>query len=244
MKTRMRNKKVVGGTVGLAALVAAIVTVIAATGASGSSSAPPASTATVPVAESSPIYIGEPGSGVDHFGSLQPATSAAVEALPETVAHALAGLREHASVNPAQANFATNPVRGTVSALDTTSFGVGSQVGVAEANGELCVFASGPDYQGAAVGDCSSLGQAEAGGAYVTVPGMTEGATRIIGLAPDGVTSIAIDSNEDGSVDQKVPVVDNLYQADVEPVVTTISGLNESGQTIFTNHAALAAGAQ
>jgi hypothetical protein len=241
MKKLIKNKKFVTSLLGLGAIAVLVIGLTAGSGsASSGSTAVPPSSASVPVKDSPPIYIGEVGAGVSHFRVLKPATVKAVEALPETVARALANLRNDPSVAPANSSAAADPIRGTVTALGTTSFGAGqSEAGIAEVNGVICLFATGKDYEGAAVGSCPSLEQAESGAGYTVIPGLSPGKDRVIGVVPDGVTSVQVDSNEDGSVDQQVQVTSNLYQVDLNPVATAITGLTEEGKPAFTLNLAL-----
>jgi len=177
----------------------------------------------VPVESSRPLTIGTPGTGTAKFNVLRPATAAGARQLPVTVQTVLA--------NPPASAAAT---KGTVTAFGSRAVGVGaSQIGVAEVDGVLCVFAAGSDYQGAAVGNCLTLAEAETGEGYVAVPDLSPNSVRIVGVVPNGVASLAVDSGEDGTVDRTVSVGSNLYQVDLAEVPTTIAGLTKSGEQAF-----------
>lgn len=131
---------------------------------------------------------------------------------------------------------------GVVTALGIVPGGTASsEIVVAEVSGQICLFAAGKDYQGAAVGSCFSITTAEAGRAYVAVQGVSPGQVRVLGLAPDGIQDVAFDSGSDGSAEKAVPVQANVYQADVAKEPTTVSGQGASGEALYRTEMPLAA---
>jgi hypothetical protein len=108
-----------------------------------------------------------------------------------------------------------------------------SEVVVAEVSERICVFAEGTEYQGAAVGSCFSAAEVEAGEGFVAVQGMPSGLARVIGVAPDGVAHVSIDSGEEGQADAVVNVSANVYQADLRTAPTVASGMNADGSVAF-----------
>lgn len=181
-----------------------------------------------PTGEAQGVPI-DPGPGAPRFDVLQPASTTAVSELPASVVTVLA----EPTPRPAGAELEAQE-SDAVTALGTAPSGsTSSEVDVAEVNGMLCLFAAGSEYEGAALGSCLSVPQAEAGEGYVAIPDVSPGLVRIIGLAPDGVTTIAVDSGEDGTVDKNVAVASNTYQVDVEDVPTILTGLTESGDVAF-----------
>jgi len=218
MKKSITNKKL---TVALCAGAAALLIVALTAVASGAAGLGGGS---VPVEKSRPISIAAPGAGTATFGVLRPATAVGAQQLPVTVQTVLA--------NPPASN-AADASRGTVTAFGSRSAGLGSEIGVAEVDGGLCIFAAGADYQGAAVGSCPSLAESAAGKGYVAVPGLSPNSVRIVGVVPNGIANLAVDSGENGTVDRTVSVTSNLYQVDLAEVPTTIAGLTRSGEQAF-----------
>jgi hypothetical protein len=231
MNSKIQRSKLGAGALALSLAAALIVCLMVGLGGAAADSGSAADDqGSVSVAESPrPIFIGEPGPGAARFGALKPASAASVDSLPETVKNVLASVPE----DPSEGANASNPARGTVGAVANGESAIGTSVGFVEVNGALCLFAAGQEYQGAAVGSCPSLAQAEAGEGYVAIPGIAADSVRVIGVAPDGVTQIGADGDGDGSIDRKVEVVSNLYQLDLPPSSTEISGLTSSGETAF-----------
>lgn len=132
---------------------------------------------------------------------------------------------------------------GVVTALGIVPGGTpSSEVVVAEVSGQVCLFAAGTDYQGAAVGSCFSITTAEAGRAYVAVQGVAPGQARVLGLAPNGVRSVTFDSGSDGTAEKAAPVQANVYQADVAKEPTTVIGRGASQQAQYRTEMPLANG--
>ena len=131
---------------------------------------------------------------------------------------------------------------GVVTALGVVPGGTASsQVVVAEVSGQVCLFAAGKDYQGAAVGSCFSITTAEAGRAYVAVQGVSPGQARVLGLAPNGVQSVSFDSGSDGTAEKATPVQANVYQADLAKEQTTAIGRGASEEARYQTEMPLAA---
>lgn len=221
MKALFKNKKFFAALVALGLSAALVIGMTAGSGGASTEAGP---------GDAQRISVGDPGPGASRFDILKPASASAVAALPDTVVAVLS----NPPVQPEGTSTPQEVARGTVTALGAVPKGSGSsEVDVAEVNGMFCLFAVGEEYKGAAVGDCPSIAAAEAGEAYVVVPAISPGLVRVVGLVPNDVVSIAIDSGDDGTIDQKVAVTSNVYQADVEDVPTAVSGLTRSGDTAF-----------
>lgn len=131
---------------------------------------------------------------------------------------------------------------GVVTALGVVPGGTASsEVVVAEVSGQICLLATGSDYQEAAVGSCFSITTAEAGRAYVAVQGVSADKARILGIAPDGVQDVSFDSGSDGTTEESAPVQANVYQADVAKQPTTVAGRGASGDALYRTEMPLAA---
>jgi hypothetical protein len=98
----------------------------------------------------------------------------------------------------------------------------GDHVLVAVAGGKVCAIDESSEGGGAF---CGEPEEAE-GGQLVTagfcLPGLAEGQSRLVGLMPDGVTSVTIAS---AGEEEEVPVIDNAYVTEVPAEGTTISGV-------------------
>ena len=131
---------------------------------------------------------------------------------------------------------------GVVTALGVVPGGTASsEVVGAEVSGQICLLATGSDYQGAAVGSCFSITTAEAGRAYVAVQGVSADEARVLGIAPDGVQDVSFDSGSDGTTEESAPVQANFYQADVAKESTTVAGRSASGDALYRTEMPLAA---
>lgn len=233
----MTNHKIqisgVGLAVGLSLIAALAVALLTDIGGAAADSS--AAEEAVAVSESPrPLFVGDPGPGTSKFGALKPATTSALEALPDGVGTVLANLPQDPAREPSAGGEHPNPIGGTVGAVASLPSAVGtSDIGFAEVNGALCLFAAGAEYQGAAIGSCPSLEQAEEGRGFVVIPDLSPDSVRVVGIAPDGVNRIGVDRGGDGAIDQTVPVASNLYQVDLPPTPSEIVGIAKSGQHSF-----------
>ena len=226
MHTQSINKKLIASLLGLG-LVALLIASL--TIGSGGATADRSS-----AGDSQAFPTGEPGPGISQFSVLEPADSFAAGEIPASVASVLAEL-------PATSDGQGDSV---VNALGVASSGsASSQVLLAEVNNSVCVLATGAEYQGAAVGSCPSITEAESGDGYVVVQGLSKDSVRVIGIAPDGVASVSIDNGADGTVDEEATVSGNVYQADLDKAPTTVSGLTASNDVQFQTELPLAGSA-
>ncbi len=102
----------------------------------------------------------------------------------------------------------------------------GGDVTVAAIGGAICAFLAG------GIGGCDDGERVAAGQSFGAEP-VACGRFRVLGVVPDGVTDIAIDYGDDGSIDLDLPVTSNVYMGILEPVLITAEGRDESGDTRF-----------
>lgn len=220
MQTKAINRKLIASCLGMGLVVLLIVGLTV--GSSGAT------------ADRSSETGGERDSVNSQYSVLEPADSVATGEIPASVASLLAEL-------PATDD---GQGKGVVNALGIAPDGsASSQIVLAEVSDRLCVLATGEEYQGAAVGNCFSIVEAEAGKGYVAVLGLAEGSVRFIGIAPDGVASVSIDTGSDGTVDEEATVSGNVYEADLDKAPTTVTGLTASGDAQFQTELPLSGGA-
>ena len=154
---------------------------------------------------------------VSTFAVLEPATAAAME-----------GISNEAKMR--MKFMASNPrLPGPGSSV--SEVGVvrrkGGDVTVAAIGGAICAFLAG------GIGGCDDAQRVIAGQSFGAEPAPC-GQFRVLGVVPDGVTSIAIDIGDDGDIDSTLPVTSNVYVGTVDPVLITAQGRDESGATRFT----------
>lgn len=102
---------------------------------------------------------------------------------------------------------------------------VGSTV-VTQVAGRVCT------YGAAGGGSCGPIKEALAGelvSVGICGPGIAPGHAQIVGLMPDGVSSISIDRGSDGTVDESLQVTENVYEASLPTVDTTLSATGNDG---------------
>lgn len=214
MQTKASNRKLIASIFGIGLVALLVVSLTVGATADRSS-------ADDPQASSTPV---KRDSGSSQFSVLEPADSGATSEIPARVASVLAEL-------PATDD---GQGKGVVNALGIAPGGsASSQVVLAEVSDRLCAFATGDRYQGAVLGNCFSLTDAEDGKGYLAVLGLAEGSVELIGVAPDGIASVSIDTGADGTVDEKATVSGNVYQADLGKAPTIVTGLTASGDARF-----------
>jgi len=170
-----------------------------------------------PDATSAPVET--PASKVE---VLQPATADALNAVPEETRMQL----DYMTARPALVS------EGAAAAVEVSEVGVvnradGTEVTVAAIGEDICAFLAG------GVGGCDDGKRVAAGQSFSAEPIGCDG-YRVLGIAPDGVTEIAIDSQADGSVDVTLPVTSNVYVGTLDPVQTVATGLDEAGEPRFS----------
>lgn len=150
------------------------------------------------------------------FAVLRPATSAAMDALsPE------AKMRLHyMASNPRL------PGPGPVSKVGVVRRANGRDVTVAAIGGAICAFLAH------GIGGCDDVRRVVAGQSFGAEPIRCRG-YRVLGVVPDGISRIAVDSGDDGSVDVTLPVISNVYLGILEPAATVATGLDTSGNPRF-----------
>ena len=170
-----------------------------------------------PEATSAPI---EPSAS--KFEVLQPASPDAMDAVSAETKAQL----DFMAARPALLS------EGAASAAEVSEVGVinrpdGTEVTVASIGGDICAFLAG------GVGGCDDGQRVAAGQLFSAEPVGCDG-YRVLGLAPDGVTEIAVDSRGDGSVDVTLPVTSNVYVGTLDPVQTVVTGLDEAGEPRYS----------
>jgi hypothetical protein len=121
---------------------------------------------------------------------------------------------------------------GAASAVEVSEVGVvrrpdGTEVTVAAVGGNICAFLAG------GAGGCDDGQRVAAGQLFSAEPVGCDG-YRVLGVAPDGVADIAVDSQADGSVDVTLPVTSNVYVGTLDPVQTVVTGLDEAGEPLYS----------
>jgi hypothetical protein len=164
-----------------------------------------------------------PAADIEAFGIIAPSESAKRE-LPEAVPEALEG-----SLNSVLAPDDRMDIQYGMATLET-----GTEVMVAGNSHALCMTDA---VDGSGVATCAPLADAASGKmitASICMPDLVEEKIRVLGLAPDGVQSVAIDYGVDGLVDMRVPVTENMYEADVPAVRASFSDANGEVATFAT----------
>lgn len=198
--------------VALLALSFAVLTALSVAVMAGAGSATP--TNEVDVSGAPAIKIGEAGAGVSELAALKPTTQSEIAALPSGLQHVLA-LEAHTYSG------------GEIGAIGSVTTGLDETVHLAELGEMVCVI-RGQEDPGYAYG-CWSLSEATSGDAYMADPGIGEAgaAIDVLGIAPDGVSSVAVEGVG------KVPVSANLWTAEVQPSEVVITGIDGSGRSAY-----------
>lgn len=226
MPTQVINRKLIAYLVGLGVVALLIISL---TAGSGGANADRDS-----AADSHAFPTGGGGPETSQFGVLKPAGSFPISEVPASVVSVLA---EMPATEDGQGS-------GVVNAIGIAPGGTASsQVLLAEVSHKLCVLATGEEYGGAAVGSCFSVADAETGSGFVAVQGLSKDSVRVIGIAPDGVATVSVDTGADGSIDKEVAVSGNVYQTELDKAPTAVTGLSASGDTRFQAELPLAGGA-
>lgn len=151
------------------------------------------------------------------FAVLEPATPAAMGAISEEAKMRLEYMASHPDL----------PDPGPVSEIGVVKGSSEGEITVAAVGGAICAFLA------EGIGGCDDVQRVTAGQAFGAEPVRCEG-YRVLGVVPDGVTSVAVDYGDDGTVDVTLPVTDNVYVGVLEPVLTVARGLDESDNPRFT----------
>lgn len=151
-----------------------------------------------------------PGSPVPGFSILNPVTPRAVEKLPAPTRLALGG-----------------PTGQAIAGIGTTTAGA-ERISVASGLNSICVTNTSENAPG---GSCGTVSDARASGlitAGFCSPGSPDGEAAILGLVPDSVRAVDIDSGADGSIDATARVSENVFTAEVPATPTTIIAVGSS----------------
>lgn len=129
----------------------------------------------------------------DRFSVLEPAGPAAIQGLSDK-AQAWLALSEAAPFNEG----------GKATSLGTTTIGDATVV-VAEVGTSICAFS-----EGTGMSACGEVDRVERGEIFAASPKGC-GIYSVIGILPDGVKELSVDSGDDGKTDGTLPVVSNVY---------------------------------
>lgn len=149
------------------------------------------------------------------LGVLEPASSEARATLPEG-ARAWLGTLEESSLQA--------PEGEEVSGLGTASTKGSGDVVVASIGQYVCLYAVDAGLSG-----CNELAAITNGNVNVVVPGCNH--HLVIGLVPDGVTHLSV-ITPGGAGRGSIPIVSNVYAAELDPLPTILSGATESGRAL------------
>lgn len=158
----------------------------------------------------------EPRSTSPSLSVLQPATPNALAAISDEANNRLRFVMSHLDLRAPE----------SVAAVGVAGSGR-NETTVVAAGGVICAFL----VHG--IGGCDDRERVEAGQSIGAEPIGCD-AYRVLGVVPDGVTKILVDSGSDGTIDTTVPVESNVYIAVLKPAYTTAVGVGPSGQTQFT----------
>lgn len=156
-------------------------------------------------------------SPVSKLSVLEPVTPAALYTIPEETRARL----DFMASNPGL------PDAGAVSEVGVVKRRDGSDVTVAALGGSICAFMA------EGLGLCDEGRKVASGQSFSVAPAGCD-SYQVLGVAPDEVTRIAIDSGADGTRDVTLPVRSNVYVGVLDPVRTIATGLDESGAARFT----------
>ena len=109
----------------------------------------------------------------------------------------------------------------SLSALATAEGGDGITVVAALGKETICAFDEGSE-----LGTCAAAGLAEAGGAFTAAPEGCD-AYRVLGVMPDGVTSLTAKTAGSDAV-KEIPVSSNVYEAILSAEETVLTSENPS----------------
>lgn len=149
----------------------------------------------------------------ERFGVLEEATPEQVEGLSAAAQATLAG-----------PSSPTSPIE----AMGTTTTSGSHPALVAVVGDVICALDESAEGGGASCGTQEEAKSGQLVVAGLCLPGLEEGDARVFGLMPDGVASVTVHS--DGAENLVAYVTDNVYEAVVPAVSTTITASAESGQ--------------
>lgn len=159
----------------------------------------------------------EPSTG-ERFSVLKPVNEERMNAVPDQTRATLAAL--------AESELPGNEAPEAITEVGVSKQQGGNEFAVATLGETVCAVRSADSA-------CEPVRQTSAGELFGARP---QGCDTywVFGVAPDGVTSVQIDSGGDGSVDTTLPVASNVYEGELEAVKTVATGVSESGETLFT----------
>jgi hypothetical protein len=112
-----------------------------------------------------------------------------------------------------------------ISEIGVASMPSGKEMAVTKIGQSMCVM------HGADAG-CGETPDVVVGRLFGARP--TEcGSYWVFGLVPDGVEQVQIDRGNDGTIDETLPVVDNVYEGVLKAESSTAVGVDSSGAQLF-----------
>jgi hypothetical protein len=112
-----------------------------------------------------------------------------------------------------------------VSEIGTASMPSGKEMAVARVGQSMCVMH-------AADAGCGEALDVVAGKLFGARPREC-GSYWVFGLVPDGIQQVQIDRGNDGTIDETLPVVDNVYEGVLKAESSTAIGIDDSGARSF-----------
>lgn len=118
-----------------------------------------------------------------------------------------------------------NPGPQPVSEIGVASMPSGKEMPVAKVGQSMCVMH-------AADAGCGEASDAVAGKLFGARP-QGCGSYWVFGLVPDGIEQVQIDRGNDGTIDETLVVVDNVYEGVLQAESSTAIGIDTSGARSF-----------
>lgn len=153
----------------------------------------------------------------DRFSVLKSANPAEVQAVGAPSKAALRSVTEYALPG----NSGPQPV----SEIGVASMPGGKEMAVAKVGQSICVMHE-------ADAGCDEAPNAAAGKLFGARP-QDCGSYWVFGLVPDGIEKVQIDRGNDGTIDETLPVVDNVYEGVLKAESSTAIGIDGSGAQSF-----------
>lgn len=221
MEPRVNRKAV---AICIALLVALGLATALALASSGSSSAAPTGTSSADGANTMSVRP-DAGQRNPDFEALQPATEEAIGDLPPQGAEWLTMVQRLPQPRASITEFAPEETA-TVSEIGSGPTAGGGTAVLAEVGDLICAVQLEPEARVPGTSACGEAELAAAGRAFTATPAGCD-AYRLWGIMPSGVEVLSISS---AAGQMQVPVSSNVYEAELEPVATVVSGRFESGE--------------
>lgn len=173
--------------------------------------------ATVLISQSTEATSATTKPAASELSVLQPASIATLNSVPEEIKLRMELMKSRLNIS----------VAGEVSEVGIVKSSQKSQVTVAAIGDDICAFISG------GIGGCDDGRRVLAGQSFSAEPIGCDG-YRVLGVVPDGVATIGVDYEANGTIDTTLPVTSNVYMGILDPVRTVATGLDDSGKPYFS----------